>query len=655
MPVPNKAVNDPSTASRADVLPRSAPVVSVTGLGKRYWIRERRQSLVETGYRWLTRTPRTHDSFWALRDVTFSVGRRESLAVVGANGAGKTTLLKLIGGIATASTGQAKASGRISLQFGLGAGFHPYLTGIENAELQGTILGLTNAEVQRRMPAIAAFADLGDAIERPLWTYSSGMAARLGFSVAVHVDFDILLLDEALSAGDIGFRNRCRERMLSFRKAGKTMIIVSHGSAGLRELCDRALWLEGGRMRDLGPTSAVIDAYERQPPPPVRSAKRNAKNVARVGVLCDTFEIGGQEIGCLEFLRRLDRRRFTPHLYTFRPGALLDAVRSLDVPVIVGHNKPGSDHSWTAADQAAREAYRLRLASDLRADAIDVCMVYAWPDGIEAARDAGVRAIVERVDGPSLLGRTRDKTVCQRVICESQTVRQLILAQRGIIACVPERLVVIPNGIDLARFNPDRYDRDGCREALALEPDAFVVGTVGRLAEEKNIGHLLTAVEYLAKIDASAARRVRVLIVGPDGGERASLEAQVSALGLTDRVRFLGPRSDVPALLRALDAFALCSRYEGVPLALLEAMAMGLPAVATGVGSIPEVVDGNAYLVQEPYETARALLELIRDPSQCEQLGHRGRLRARHHDIVEMIHRYEAVIEESLAEVASEG
>jgi ABC-type polysaccharide/polyol phosphate transport system ATPase subunit len=236
--------------------------ISVVGLGKRYWIRQKRQSLAESSYRWLTRTRRTTSSYWALRDVAFSVASRESLGIVGANGAGKTTLLKLIGGIAQPTVGRATTTGRISVQFGLGAGFHPFLSGVENAKLQGTILGLTNAEVRRRMPAIVAFAGLGDAIERPLWTYSSGMAARLGFSVAVHVDFDVLLLDEALSAGDSGFRNRCRERLLSFRDAGKTLAIVSHGAEGLMELCDRALWLEGGQVRGLGPAAEVIDAYE---------------------------------------------------------------------------------------------------------------------------------------------------------------------------------------------------------------------------------------------------------------------------------------------------------------------------------------------------------------------------------------------------------
>ena len=240
----------------------SAATVSATGVGKRYWIRERRQSLAETCYRWLTRTRRTPEGFWALRDVTFALGPHESLGIIGPNGAGKSTLLKLIAGIAVPSEGHASATGRVSTQFGLGAGFHAYLTGIENAQLQGTILGLTNAEMRRRMPAIAAFAGLEDKIERPLWTYSTGMAARLGFSVAVHVDFDVLLLDEALSAGDFGFRNRCRDRMLSFRNAGKTLVMVSHGSSALRELCDRVLWLDGGRVRALGPAAQVVEAYE---------------------------------------------------------------------------------------------------------------------------------------------------------------------------------------------------------------------------------------------------------------------------------------------------------------------------------------------------------------------------------------------------------
>lgn len=388
-----------------------------------------------------------------------------------------------------------------------------------------------------------------------------------------------------------------------------------------------------------------------RPAPPTPGPQTSGDTtVIRVGFVCDIFEIGGQEMGCLELLRRVDRRVFSPHFYTFRPGALLDGVRALDIPVVVGHDKPGMDRDWTGADQAAREAYRRLLGARLRADRIDVCLVYAWPDGVAAAREAGVPAIVERLDGPTLEKRIRDKTPCQRVICESRTLRQLILAQRGIIPCIPERLVVIPNGIDLARFDPDRYDRAQCRAALGLEPEDFVVGAIGRLAPQKDFGHLLRALRLLIEGDPAAARRVRGVIIGPDGGERAALEAELHALGLADRVRFLGPRTDVPDVLRALDVFAMSSRYEGVPFALLEAMAMGLPVVATAVGSIPEVVDGNAYLVQNPPETAAALRELLHDPSQCERLGRRGRQRAREHDLVEMVRRYEVVLQEALAE-----
>jgi lipopolysaccharide transport system ATP-binding protein len=237
-------------------------VIRAEGLGKRYWIREKRESLAEDLIRRLTGTRRAHQAFWALRDVSFEVPARGSLGIVGPNGAGKTTLLKILGGITQPSTGRAAVRGRIATQFGLGAGFHPYLSGLENARLQGTILGLTNAEVRRRLPAIVTFAGLDGAIDRPLWTYSSGMAARLGFAVAVHVDFDVLLLDEALSAGDAGFRSRCQERLTGFRAAGRTLVIVSHGSESIRDLCDQALWLERGQVRRLGPAGEVVDAYE---------------------------------------------------------------------------------------------------------------------------------------------------------------------------------------------------------------------------------------------------------------------------------------------------------------------------------------------------------------------------------------------------------
>jgi lipopolysaccharide transport system ATP-binding protein len=240
-----------------------AAAIAAADLGKQYCVREQRRSFSELAYRWVRGTRRRYESFWALRHVTFAVAPSESIAIVGRNGAGKSTLLKLVGGIARASEGRVEATGRLSIQFGFGAGFHPYLTGRENAKLQGTILGLTNAEIQRRLTAIVEFGELEHAIDRPLWTYSTGMAARLGFAVASHTDFDVLLLDEALSAGDGSFLARCRERMLAFHRMGKTLVIVSHEIKPLFELCDRALWLEHGGIKQIGRAADVLAAYQR--------------------------------------------------------------------------------------------------------------------------------------------------------------------------------------------------------------------------------------------------------------------------------------------------------------------------------------------------------------------------------------------------------
>src|ERR1700675_191007 len=143
----------------------------------------------------------------------------------------------------------------------------------------------------------------------------------------------------------------------------------------------------------------------------------------RVGFVCDHLEIGGQELGYIELMKRLDRARFSPYLYAFRPGVLLADAQSLGLPIMLGHDRPGADQTWTQADSAARVRYRGTLARQLRADAIDICLLYAWGEGVAAAQDAGVRAIVERLDGPTLASRISDKSPCRRVICESKGIR----------------------------------------------------------------------------------------------------------------------------------------------------------------------------------------------------------------------------------------
>jgi len=382
--------------------------------------------------------------------------------------------------------------------------------------------------------------------------------------------------------------------------------------------------------------------------------------VIRVGFICDTFELGGQEQGCLEVMRRLDRAKFQPYLFSFRPGSLLPEVQALGLPISIGYNKPAFETMWTEQDECARRDYLKRLSDELCAAAIDVCLIYAWRDGVKAARDAGVGAVVERVAGLGLTSRLRDKSLCHRIICESKTTRDVILAQRHLLKCRREQLVVIPNGVDLNRFNPELYERSRCRRALGLEQNDFVVCSIARLAPEKNHGHLLQALRYLIDNESEAhasdrRKNIRGLIVGPDNGCAHQLKAEAERLGVTQQVRFLGPRSDIPEILRAADAFALTSFTEGTPFALLEAMAMGLPIVATHVGSIIEAIDGNGFLVDvlRPEQTYKALSDLREDPSLSFRLGRRSRKLARRFDLDSMMRRYEEVLIEAYESAAT--
>ena len=218
--------------------------------------------MAENLLRWMFGIKTRRQEIRALNNVSFRVARGESLAMVGSNGAGKSTLLKILAGIATPSSGKVEVRARVATQLSLGSGFHPYLTGRENIFLQGTILGMTNRQVRSLIPAIVEYAGLEEAVDRQLWTYSSGMTARLGFAIAAHVQFELLLLDEALSAGDRAFRDRCTETLLKFRASGATMIMVSHGSENLRLLCDRGIWLDRGEIRAIGPASEILDRYE---------------------------------------------------------------------------------------------------------------------------------------------------------------------------------------------------------------------------------------------------------------------------------------------------------------------------------------------------------------------------------------------------------
>jgi lipopolysaccharide transport system ATP-binding protein len=246
--------------------------IEVQGVSKVYSAEARSASSNEMLFRILGRKRNVTEK-WALRDITFTVARGESLGIVGRNGAGKSTLVKIIGGIATPTSGRVIVRGRVASQLALGAGFHPYLSGRENVYLQGSILGMSNDHVRSLFPRIHEYSGIEDAIDRPLWTYSTGMVGRLGFAVAAHVDFDLLLLDEALSAGDIAFRDRCAQTLGEFRRRGSTLVVVSHGIQSIVELCDRALWLDNGSVREIGHAPEVVSHYALAKPQPEASVE----------------------------------------------------------------------------------------------------------------------------------------------------------------------------------------------------------------------------------------------------------------------------------------------------------------------------------------------------------------------------------------------
>ncbi|HWR52353.1 MAG TPA: ABC transporter ATP-binding protein [Bryobacteraceae bacterium] len=204
---------------------------------------------------------RRHRDFWALRDVSFEIGRGDTFCVIGENGAGKSTLLQILAGILAPTHGTVSVHGRVSALLELGSGFNPEFSGRDNVYMNGAILGLSSKQMDSKYRAIEEFAEIGDFIRQPVKTYSSGMVVRLAFAVAIHVDPEILLVDEALSVGDIYFRQRCMRKVHELRSQGITIVFVSHAIGDVKAVGDRTLWLEGGRVKDLGDTDTVVTRY----------------------------------------------------------------------------------------------------------------------------------------------------------------------------------------------------------------------------------------------------------------------------------------------------------------------------------------------------------------------------------------------------------
>lgn len=233
--------------------------ISVSSLSKNFRLYHERNRYIKAA---LLRGRRAkYEEFWALKDVSFDVAHGATFGIIGSNGSGKTTMLKCLTGIYTPEKGAIKIDGKLAALLELGAGFHPELTGAENIFLNGSILGMSKRDVQNKFASIVEFAGLEKFIDTPVKNFSSGMVVRLGFSIASHVEPEILLIDEILSVGDQDFQRKSSEKIEEFRREGRTIVVVSHSLGLVQQLCKEVIWLDKGQIRQSGPAAEVIAAY----------------------------------------------------------------------------------------------------------------------------------------------------------------------------------------------------------------------------------------------------------------------------------------------------------------------------------------------------------------------------------------------------------
>jgi lipopolysaccharide transport system ATP-binding protein len=278
--------------------------VTLAGVGKRYRKYEDSAVLISRGRDRVRRT--TRSDIWALRGIDLDIEPRDCLGVIGRNGGGKTTMLQLLAGVSAPTEGRVSVRGRVAPLMAVGVGFHPELTGRENVYINATILGMERAEIDEAFADIVAFSDIGDFIDTPVKFYSSGMMVRLGMSVAVRSQPDILLVDEVLAVGDQSFQERCLGRMGEYANDGRTVIFVSHNLGALARLCDRCIWLDHGKLMDVLPTKIAIERYlaASSGSTPMKVIDRDLTRAAQYEAIEVTTTKGTQgEISCDEAIR----------------------------------------------------------------------------------------------------------------------------------------------------------------------------------------------------------------------------------------------------------------------------------------------------------------------------------------------------------------
>lgn len=340
----------------------SREVIDVENLGKRYRLRHHGQATLKSAVLSLLGKRPAREDFWALRNVSFSLRRGETLGIIGRNGAGKSTLLGMIAGTITPTEGGVSSSGRISSLLELGAGFHPDLTGRENVFLNGSILGLKKREIAGKFDDIVAFAELQDFIDMPVKHYSSGMFIRLGFSVAMEVDPDILIVDEVLSVGDEKFQEKCLHRIRAFKKEDKSLLIVSHSMETIQKMCDRVLLLNQGEQVVLDhPGRAIheyrnIGMYDEQEGVSVKEWGSREVEISGVSFLNDRGEETTKFLSSDSLLIRIEyraRERISRPVFGF-------SVTAADGRIVFGSNTQIEGSSPAAID--GRGAMELKLS-----------------------------------------------------------------------------------------------------------------------------------------------------------------------------------------------------------------------------------------------------------------------------------------------------
>jgi lipopolysaccharide transport system ATP-binding protein len=293
----------------------SAPAIAVESVSKCYRLYDRPQHRLAEALTFGRR--RLHHPFWALRDVAFDVPAGITMGIIGRNGSGKSTLLQIIAGTLTPTAGRIVVRGRTSALLELGSGFNGEFTGRENVFLNGALMGFTDEEVRDRYESIERFADIGEFIDQPVKTYSSGMLVRLAFAVAIHVDPEVLIVDEALAVGDVLFQHKCMQRIRALIRSGRTVLFVSHDANTIKMLCDQAVLLDGGRVLDIGDADRIARAYHRlmfehetmaprlaEPAPSPAPVRRVAARPARDDEPPCAFRVAP------DFLERVEAHRF---------------------------------------------------------------------------------------------------------------------------------------------------------------------------------------------------------------------------------------------------------------------------------------------------------------------------------------------------------